>query len=128
MLAAPNLGADYARAFDGIFPELAASGQLLFYPFFLAGVLDDPQLVQRDGLHPTAAGVDAIVAGILPTAAGAGGAGARPQRRLSRRGRSVAACESAPAALYEVQAATRSDAARVSIVPRNSHAAYLHRS
>ncbi len=68
MLAAPNLGADYARAFDGIFPELAASGQLLLYPFFLAGVLDDPKLVQRDGLHPTAAGVDAIVAGILPTA------------------------------------------------------------
>jgi acyl-CoA thioesterase I len=68
MLAAPNLGADYARAFDPIFPELAASGQLLLYPFFLAGVLDDPKLVQRDGLHPTAAGVDAIVAGILPLA------------------------------------------------------------
>jgi acyl-CoA thioesterase-1 len=68
MLAAPNLGADYARAFDRIFPELAASGQLLLYPFFLAGVLDDPRLVQRDGLHPTAAGVDAIVAGVLPIA------------------------------------------------------------
>jgi acyl-CoA thioesterase-1 len=66
MVAAPNLGADYERAFNGIFPDLAASGHLLFYPFFLAGVLGDPQLVQRDGLHPTAAGVDAIVAGILP--------------------------------------------------------------
>jgi acyl-CoA thioesterase-1 len=68
MLAAPNLGADYGRAFNGIFPDLAAAGHLLLYPFFLAGVLDDPQLVQRDGLHPTAAGVDAIVAGILPQA------------------------------------------------------------
>jgi acyl-CoA thioesterase-1 len=66
MVAAPNLGADYELAFNGIFPDLAASRHLLFYPFFLAGVLDDPQLVQRDGLHPTAAGVDAIVAGILP--------------------------------------------------------------
>ena len=66
MLAAPNLGADYERAFNGIFPELAASGRLPFYPFFLAGVLNDPLLVQRDGLHPTAAGVDTIVAGILP--------------------------------------------------------------
>jgi acyl-CoA thioesterase-1 len=47
---------------------LAASGQLLLYPFFLAGVINNPQLVQRDGLHPTAAGVDAIVAGILPLA------------------------------------------------------------
>jgi acyl-CoA thioesterase I len=68
MLAAPNLGADYARAFDPIFPELAAGGHLLLYPFFLAGILNDPQRVQRDGLHPTAAGVDAIVAGILPIA------------------------------------------------------------
>jgi acyl-CoA thioesterase I len=66
MLAAPNLGADYERAFNGIFPELAASGHLPFYPFFLAGVLNNPRLVQPDGLHPTAAGVDTIVAGILP--------------------------------------------------------------
>jgi acyl-CoA thioesterase-1 len=67
MLAAPNLGADYVQAFNGIFPDLAATDHLLFYPFFLAGVVDNPQLLQRDGLHPTAAGVDAIVAGILPT-------------------------------------------------------------
>src|ERR1700730_8968279 len=66
MLAAPNLGADYGKAFDGIFPDLAATGHLLFYPFFLAGVVNDQKLVQPDGLHPTAAGVDAIVVGILP--------------------------------------------------------------
>jgi acyl-CoA thioesterase-1 len=68
MVAAPNLGADYAKTYDGIFPDLAASGHLIFYPFFLAGLLGDPQLIQRDGLHPTSAGVDAIVAGILPQA------------------------------------------------------------
>jgi acyl-CoA thioesterase-1 len=76
MMAAPNLGTDYAQAFDAIFPELAASRHLLLYPFFLAEVLSerlggiprDRQLVLRDGLHPTAAGVDAIVAGILPKA------------------------------------------------------------
>jgi lysophospholipase L1-like esterase len=28
----------------------------------------DQQLVQHDGLHPTSAGVDVIVAGILPEA------------------------------------------------------------
>jgi acyl-CoA thioesterase I len=66
MLAAPNLGADYGGAFNKIFPDLAAAGDLLFYPFFLAGVMNDPRLVQPDGLHPTAVGVDAIVAGILP--------------------------------------------------------------
>ena len=68
MLAAPNLGADYVQAFNTIFPDLAATDHLLFYPFFLAGVVDNPQLLQHDGLHPTAAGVDAIVAGILPKA------------------------------------------------------------
>src|SRR5260370_19655973 len=70
MLAAPNLGADYVRAFNGIFPDLAATGHLLFYPFFLAGVLNDQQLVQRDGLHPTSAGLDVIVPGILPKVEG----------------------------------------------------------
>jgi acyl-CoA thioesterase-1 len=68
MLAAPNLGADYAQEFNGIFPELAADQHLLLYPFFLEAVVNDRQLVQHDGLHPTAAGVDAIVAGILPQA------------------------------------------------------------
>jgi acyl-CoA thioesterase-1 len=68
MLAAPNLGADYAQAFNGMFAELAASRHLIFYPFFLDGVLEDRQLVQPDGLHPTAAGVDVIVARVLPKA------------------------------------------------------------
>ena len=39
---------------------------LLLYPFFLDGVAADAQLNQRDGIHPTAAGVDVIVARILP--------------------------------------------------------------
>jgi acyl-CoA thioesterase-1 len=68
MLAAPNLGADYGRAFDRIFPDLAAAGRLLLYPFFLATVVNNRELVQPDGLHPTAAGIDAIVADILPKA------------------------------------------------------------
>jgi acyl-CoA thioesterase I len=68
MVAASNLGPDYVRAFNAMFPDLAAAGHLLLYPFFLAGVINNPQLVQHDGLHPTAAGVDVIVAGILPQA------------------------------------------------------------
>lgn len=68
MLAAPNLGPDYGRAFNAIYPDLAMSGHLLLYPFFMNGVVNKPQLIQHDGLHPTAAGVDVIVAGILPLA------------------------------------------------------------
>jgi acyl-CoA thioesterase I len=66
MLAPRNLGPDYAAAFDAIYPDLAKKYGAILYPFFLDGVAADPKLNQRDGLHPTAAGVDAIVAKILP--------------------------------------------------------------
>ncbi|MEI8274839.1 MAG: arylesterase [Hyphomicrobiales bacterium] len=66
MYAPRNLGPDYVRDFDGIFPALAASYGALYYPFFLDGVATDEKLNQRDGLHPTAAGVDVIVARIMP--------------------------------------------------------------
>ena len=66
MQAPRNMGGDYVRAFDSIFPELAAAHGVLFYPFFLDGVATVSQLNQRDGVHPNAAGVDVIVARILP--------------------------------------------------------------
>jgi acyl-CoA thioesterase I len=66
MQAPRNLGASYARGFDTIYPELAAAHGVLFYPFFLDGVVADATLNQRDGIHPNAQGVDAIVVRILP--------------------------------------------------------------
>jgi len=66
MKAAPNLGAQYGRAFDGIYQELAAKYGALLYPFFLDGVAADAALTQPDGLHPNAAGVGVIVGRILP--------------------------------------------------------------
>jgi len=66
MRAAPNLGADYGASFERIYPDLAAKYDALLYPFFLDGVAANPGLMQRDGLHPGAAGVDVIVARILP--------------------------------------------------------------
>jgi acyl-CoA thioesterase-1 len=68
MRAIPNLGIDFANGFETIYPEIASKYGALLYPFFLDGVAGDAKLNQRDGLHPTAAGVDAIVAGILPKA------------------------------------------------------------
>jgi acyl-CoA thioesterase-1 len=68
MLAPRNLGADYAKAFDPIYPELAAANGLVFYPFFLQGVATDASLNQSDGMHPTATGVAKIVGGILSKA------------------------------------------------------------
>ena len=66
MHAAPNLGLEYGRAFEAIFSDLAAGNDLIVYPFFLDGVAADTSLNQADGIHPTAAGVDEIVARILP--------------------------------------------------------------
>jgi acyl-CoA thioesterase-1 len=68
MRAIPNLGIDFANGFETIYPEIASKYGALLYPFFLDGVAGDAKLNQRDGLHPTAAGIDAIVAGILPKA------------------------------------------------------------
>jgi acyl-CoA thioesterase-1 len=66
MRAAPNLGADYGRSFEAIYPALAAEYGLLFHPFLLDGIAAEARLNQRDGIHPTAAGVDVIVERILP--------------------------------------------------------------
>jgi acyl-CoA thioesterase-1 len=68
MLAPRNLGPDYAKAFDPIYPELAAAHGLILYPFIAEGVAGDATLNQADGIHPTAAGVDVIVKGLSPKA------------------------------------------------------------
>jgi acyl-CoA thioesterase I len=66
MRSAPNMGPEYGQAFESIYPELAAKYDVPLYPFFLDGVAGNLSLVQHDGLHPTAAGVDSIVQRILP--------------------------------------------------------------
>ncbi len=67
MRAAPNLGPDYGKRFDAIYPRLAARYGLILYPFFLDGIAGDRSLNLPDGLHPTKAGVARIVSGILPS-------------------------------------------------------------
>lgn len=66
MLAPPNMGVDYERAFNAIYPHLAEKHDLPFYPFFLDGVAATPSLLLGDGMHPNREGVDKMVAGILP--------------------------------------------------------------
>ncbi|MEX6507351.1 arylesterase [Jiella sp. M17.18] len=66
MLAPPNMGADYAKAFDAIYPELADKYHVAFYPFFLDGVAAQKDLDQADGMHPNKAGVAVIVKRMLP--------------------------------------------------------------
>ena len=66
MRAAPNLGRDYGRAFDAMYPGLARQYRVPLYPFFLDGVAADRALLQADGLHPNARGVGIIVGRMMP--------------------------------------------------------------
>ena len=86
MRAPRNMGADYVRSFDAIYPALASAHPVVFYPFFLDGVAADPKLNQSDGLHPNAAGVDVIVARMLPRGRRADCSRARARAREIRSG------------------------------------------
>ena len=66
MKAPRNLGPEYAKAFDPIYPKLAKDYGVLFYPFVLDGVVLNPKLNQADGMHPNPAGVKVIVERMLP--------------------------------------------------------------
>jgi len=66
MLAPPNMGPDYARAFKAVFDRLSQRPGVLFDPFFLVGVAEDPALNQADGLHPNPQGVQRVINRLLP--------------------------------------------------------------
>jgi len=71
MLSPPNLGAEYRAKFDAIYPALAKKHDAALVPFFLAAVQGKPDLVQDDHIHPTAHGIEEIVAATVADVAGA---------------------------------------------------------
>lgn len=78
MLSPPNMGADYRAAFDPIYPALAKKHGAGLVPFFLQPVTGRPDLVQADHIHPTAVGIEAMVAATIETVAKELPAGASP--------------------------------------------------
>jgi acyl-CoA thioesterase-1 len=56
MTLPPNYGPDYIKPFENTYKDLAAKYKTTLIPFLLAGVGGNVTLMQRDGLHPTAAG------------------------------------------------------------------------
>ena len=66
MAAPPNLGAQYGAEFRAVFDRLGRRPEVLYDPFFLAGVAADPALNQPDGIHPNPDGVRRVVARLLP--------------------------------------------------------------
>lgn len=69
MLASPNMGPDYAAAFNPIYGDLAKKYAVPLYPFFLDGVIGHRDLQLPDGIHPNAKGVETVVAKVAPMVA-----------------------------------------------------------
>lgn len=69
MLAAPNMGPEFGKTFNAIYPELAAKYDVPVYPFFLDGVLGNRALMLPDGLHPNAEGVKIVSGHVAPMVA-----------------------------------------------------------
>ena len=62
----PNYGDRYTQAFRGIYRDLARSEAVGLVPFLLEGVALEEELMQSDGIHPTAAGQPRLLDNIWP--------------------------------------------------------------
>lgn len=51
----PNYGPRYTEPFARLFPDLAAAEGIPLIPFLIDGIPQQPELMQADGIHPTAA-------------------------------------------------------------------------
>jgi acyl-CoA thioesterase-1 len=58
--------ADDAARFGDLYPRLAAEYRVPLVPFLLDGVAGNPELVHRDGIHPTAAGQVRLAENVRP--------------------------------------------------------------
>jgi acyl-CoA thioesterase-1 len=60
----PNYGPEFIRKFEAMYKDLAQKYKVTLIPFLLEGVGGHDEFMQRDGIHPNAAGarkVEALV-------------------------------------------------------------------
>ncbi len=62
----PNYGQAYRDAFTGVFHSLADEYALSLVPFLLEDVALNTQLMQNDGIHPTAEAQPIILDNVWP--------------------------------------------------------------
>ena len=62
----PNYGARYARQFQQLYVDIAQQQQVALVPFLLEGIATKPELMQRDGIHPTAEAQPQMARNVLP--------------------------------------------------------------
>lgn len=71
MRAPPNYGSEYQADFDRLYGELAAQYGAALIPFWLEDIYEDQSLFQRDRIHPTAEGIEELVASTIDEVANA---------------------------------------------------------
>ncbi|MBE8399109.1 arylesterase [Leptospira borgpetersenii] len=62
----PNLGKEYRKKFEAVFPKISKEEHLPLVPFFLNGVAGVKKLNQKDGIHPTAEGHRILAKNLFP--------------------------------------------------------------
>ena len=62
----PNYGLKYSRQFSENYQNLANKHNVKLVPFFLDSVAGHPELIQADGLHPTAAAQAKLLENVWP--------------------------------------------------------------
>lgn len=63
----PNYGKPYTKAFENNYSQLAKENDLPLVPFLLESVAGNTELMQSDGIHPTANAQPLIVQNVLPS-------------------------------------------------------------
>ena len=65
MTLPPNYGPDYIQPFQQVYTDLAAKYKVTRIPFLLSDVALHPELMQRDGIHPTAEGNEIVAKTVM---------------------------------------------------------------
>jgi acyl-CoA thioesterase I len=65
MTLPPNYGPDYIKSFELVYKDLADKYKVARIPFLLDAVATHPNLMQRDGIHPTAEGNEIVAKTVM---------------------------------------------------------------
>jgi len=66
MMLPPNYGARYTKDFMKMYGDIATGSKVALVPFLLQSVALKPELMQADGLHPTAPAQPALLDTVWP--------------------------------------------------------------